>query len=644
MSNIEKKQKGGAAAPFVYYQPVVVNDQSARIVAQRQYAQQLKAAQQKATKSSDELGDKDLMNMLKNVNGLPNDMQKVFTQLNIFYKYKGLGAYDIDPSALATQYLQAMYQMKVAAFNKEQYNKAYEKLIDSDALNETAITDRGGLMAMGKDGQMHEISIQKYREQPQDYQLLSNSQLLQIRAQSPTSAFDNSAFNITNNGIGLSKVNKLIHEAMAQIGTLETSQNVVTQRKGKEMASGLQAIQDATYKGELHPEAGVDGLYDIKTLTKTQAEQAKRAIKYIYNILPDNAKTLLQLKSNDKNPQNYVLSVISDIVTGTLNETSSIERKLILDDEGNKPGGKSGKKTSDDSADDSDMHIDLLQNIIQGVGGSDSFLMLRDKDGRTYEVAGKSYPDLSVNANNPIPKETSLQSLLTTYHLSGVLDNTSKYAITFGDQILQNYDYKNIAYLNDSNAVRALIPVKMNDKGDINDRRFVPDFEFMSKHKELMKLIRDKGSINSPEVREYMINNKIVNPVSGEPDTSMFKEYLIVDGLGTSQEIRSDTYVSQITGDSKDRYVQMFKNSVFVNGGNEGSDYKYDFADHWFGIASDKLYQGMIFLPLTVNVVQGKTSAGTTLKQEHADMLERDAQQAQKRDNMHETSSDLLGL
>lgn len=76
--------------------------------------------------------------------------------------------------------------------------------------------------------------------------------------------------------------------------------------------------------------------------------------------MPDNAKTLLQLKSNDKNPQNYVLSVISDIVTGTLNETSSIERKLILDDEGNKPGGKSGKKTSDDSADDSDMHIDLL--------------------------------------------------------------------------------------------------------------------------------------------------------------------------------------------------------------------------------------------------------------------------------------------
>lgn len=57
--------------------------------------------------------------MLKNVNGLPNDMQKVFTQLNIFYKYKGLGAYDTDPSALATQYLQAMYQMKVAAFNKE---------------------------------------------------------------------------------------------------------------------------------------------------------------------------------------------------------------------------------------------------------------------------------------------------------------------------------------------------------------------------------------------------------------------------------------------------------------------------------------------------------------------------------------------
>lgn len=642
MSNVEKKQNGGAIPPFVYYKPVLVNDQSAIHVAQQKYAQQSKAS---SSKSSDELNDKDLMNMLKNVNGLPSDMQKVFSQLQVFYKYKGLGAYNTDPSALASQYLQAMYQMKVASFNKEQYNNAYKKLVDSDALNETAITDRGGVVAIGKDGQTHEISISTYRKSPQDYQLLSNSQLLQIRAQSPASAFDNQIFNVTNNGIGLSKVNELIKDAMSQIGTLESSQNVVTQRQGKEMASGLQAIQDATYKGDLHPEAGVDGLYDVKTITKTQAGQAKRAIKYIYNILPDNAKALLQLKSNDKDPQNYVLSVITDIVAGTLNSTNSIQRTLIEDKDGDKPGtSKSGKKSKDGSPDDADMHVDLLQNIIQGVGGSDSFFMLRDKDGRTYEVAGKSYPDLSVNSNNPVPRETSLQNLLTTYHLSGVLDNVSKYAITFGDQILQDYDYKNIAYLNDSNAVRALIPVKINDKGDANDRRLVPDFDFMSKHKELMKLIRDTGSLNSPEVREYMINNKIINPISGEPDTSMFKEYLVLNGLGTSQEIRSDTYVTQITGDSKDRYVQIFKNSVYIDKGNEGKDYKYDFADHWFGIASDKLYQGMIFLPLTTNVVQGKTSAGTTLKQEHADMLERDAQEAQRQESMRSTSSDLLGL
>jgi hypothetical protein len=42
----------------------------------------------------------------------------------------------------------------------------------------------------------------------------------------------------------------------------------------------------------------ISDLYKYKYLTKSQAEQAKKAIQYIYQTLPNNAKTLLKMKSD----------------------------------------------------------------------------------------------------------------------------------------------------------------------------------------------------------------------------------------------------------------------------------------------------------------------------------------------------------
>ena len=46
--------------------------------------------------------------------------------------------------------------------------------------------------------------------------------------------------------------------------------------------------------------ATVDNLYKGKYLTKSQAMQAQDALNYIYTILPDNAKTLLKTKKQNR--------------------------------------------------------------------------------------------------------------------------------------------------------------------------------------------------------------------------------------------------------------------------------------------------------------------------------------------------------
>ena len=642
MNNIFNLQSGGAAPPFSYYQPVFTNNQSARYLARQRQAQQLKTT--KTEKKEDAFDDKNMMQMLEKVNGLPNDMAQIFSQIQQFYKIKSAGLDEMDTSLLANQYLQTLYRIKVAAFNKHEYDNTYNQLVANNALNEKAITERGGLIAVDKDGKISEISVKKYKETPEDYELLSNSKLLQYRATSPDNAFKNDIFDITNNGIGMPVVNKLIQDAMKQIGTLESSENVVVQRKGSEMIQGIQALQQAAYNGDINPAAGVNGLYDVKTLTKTQTEQAKKAISYIYNMLPENAKTLLQLKSTDGEPKTHILQVITDFVNSNLDSTVSVERTLILDKDGEKPGSKSITKTTKttDSNDDSEMNNDLFQNIIQGRGGTDSTFVLRDADGYTIETSGKAYPNLSVNANSPIPEQCSLQHMLTINGVSGILGSTHKYAITFGDQPLLSTDLQNIAYVNDAKAIRVWLPVKVNDKAGTSDRRLIPDFEFVKQHKDLVKMINQKG-INHPDVQNYMQQLGLLN-ASGGLNTDIFHPYLVINGLGASHEITDDTYAQELTGKEKDRAKEIFLNSVFKDKGQEGKNYQYDFSDPWYGWGSDKLYKGQIFLPLTEDVLQGKTAAGTTIKQKHADILESDTQRASMQDNLKTTSANVLGL
>ena len=85
-------------------------------------------------------------------------------------------------------------------------------------------------------------------------------------------------------------------------------------------------------------------MYKIKSLTETQARQAQEAISYIYNQLPENAKQLLHIKSgkaSDKEALNYIKNVIIGQKVGmTTSSKQTIDRNLVEDTTGNKPGAK----------------------------------------------------------------------------------------------------------------------------------------------------------------------------------------------------------------------------------------------------------------------------------------------------------------
>ena len=77
----------------------------------------------KTKEDKGQLTNKDLMNLLGNIKGLPSDMEQIYSRLSRFFNLQDLG---ISTGDLSTQYLSAMHDLKRAEFNKQEYDKAYK--------------------------------------------------------------------------------------------------------------------------------------------------------------------------------------------------------------------------------------------------------------------------------------------------------------------------------------------------------------------------------------------------------------------------------------------------------------------------------------------------------------------------------------
>lgn len=632
---ILKMQSGGGMPPFTYYKPIAVNTQQPQQVSYDDGSSTKASAK---NGSSDELDDKDLLEMLGKIDGLPSDMNKVYDMMKTFYKEQELG---ISTSSLSSAYLLALQYLKTAKFNKEQFDNSYKTVSKNGGLNEVAINETGHIIARDKDNNIKYLTADDYINNRDKYMAFTNQDLLQIRAEDPDYAYKNGLFNAVNNGIGLSAVDKLIQQYMTQLGENEITNGGYVRNKGNGVIQGVEALQTAAKQaanaGYKFDASGItlEGLYKTKTLTKEQYTQAKHALSYIYQMLPDNAKTLLKVKTgSDKG----AVDLITNFITGQTSSTYEFTPDMEEDEKGRKVGSKSSESNPDDK-----INNDPFVNIIRGEGGTQSTYNMMDMDGRSYQVNGTAYPSLSRDPSKPIKAQLSLSDLMSENGLNGITPGNG-YAITFGSTILSSSDMEDVVAMNDGKAVRAIIPVK-SENGQV-----VPDLDFIKEHSELMDLINSKKqNMDDPEVQKALVEAGVINPYTGLPDMSRFRPYLCVNGLATSRNIKEPNMVHELTGDKLDSYVKIFENTLYEKEGDQGKARKYDFDTFttlnpldWFG-NYDRLYNGTIFIPLTQNALQAGSAAGTTIKQSQADEMETTYQKGELMTTANPTSSNLLG-
>ena len=108
---------------------------------------------------------------------------------------------------------------------------------------------------------------------------------------------------------------------MEQLGTSKATQAYSIYKQNDQVVKGVEVLKSLKDIG-IQPNITIDGLYEGKLITETQAQQAKAALSYLYNMLPSNAKTLLQLKSNNpQNPEQGAINILQTLITSRASST-----------------------------------------------------------------------------------------------------------------------------------------------------------------------------------------------------------------------------------------------------------------------------------------------------------------------------------
>ena len=621
---IFKFQQGGSTIPpLVSYQPIMITNGGASGTAST-------AGSSKSSEESSDLTDKDLLKMLKDLDGLPNDMQALTKVLQDFYIDQQYSPFP-NTANIASRYLQALLMMKDANFNKKQYDNAFNTIINNGGINELAINERGQLICVNKDGDFKYLKPEQLT-QTSDYQPVTNSELLRLRAYNPELVYDNKILGVVSNGIGINSVIKYIKDSISNLGTTDTSQQGYISTQQGQIITGIQtltnAIQTASQNG-IKFDGTTQDLYQYKIINKTQKEQADAALKYIYTTLPENAKTLLKTRTNSGTDQD-AQKLIATIISSQIDYTNQYDIEL--------KAGKTAQKASKDTSgtkDATEQETSFLSNIQQSIGGSTQGMTIDTGTGIQMTVEGSYYPQVT-KPNGDAITDTSMSQMLADSHLMSLIKNNK--SITYGDQKITPEQLKNITY-NNTGVLRANLPIKSD--GTVNLDLLV----------QYQQAEAEMNATNDPQKRGEILKKHGLSDLlksNGTPDEKKFGAFIVAEGYTTERNgIKKSDFVKYIK-DPSDEQIDLIKRSLTTGTGKDKQTPEIDTfsyfnpLDYIFGV--DDIFKAAVYIPISSNQLTAITGANQHIDYDEAMNLEQKYQSFEKNINQRPTSADILGL
>lgn len=618
----KRKYQAGGGLPFVGFTPVFATSERGSS----------KAANEEKTKSDEDLTTKDILTLLKDMDGLPSDMQLIVSSLQNFAMQDKMDPLGLSSSSdIASRYISLINKVKVAKFNREEYNQAFNQLKGNGGLNELAITSEGMLIGTNEEGDFKYFSPEdasKGKHTENGYSLLTNSNLLYLRANSLDAAFNHKLTTLAQNGIGMETINKLINDSISNLGSMQDSQEGYVKTKNGELIKGLQEFYKAMDASGDNFDGTINDLYKYKYLTKSQAEQAKKAMQYVYQTLPENAKSLLKVKSDGSDVG--AIKLIETIISSKENTQAQLDIDLV--------GGKTHSKIGTSSKDNTDLETSLPLNILKNVGGVDSYLDIDRGDGIHMSVRGTQFNLIKTPNGEPI-SDTSLGNMLQQSGLQSIVKDMRN--IQFGDQKISPEALSFITY-NNTGVTRANLPIKPD--GSVN----LDLLEAYEKAERDIDLSNDKSPEHIKEVYEQYGITSLLN-VDGTYNQSKFAPFMVTEGYTTDalSGIKESDFVTEFKGNI-DTAVSLMQKSLAVGSGKNIStpdidEFSWYNPADWFGW-TDTIYKGVIYIPITNNVNTAVFGANQSLDYDEALAQEEKYQNFEKMSSQRSTDASLLNI
>lgn len=616
--NKKKKYQAGGNLPFVSFTPTFATSEKG-------------ASTSSKSEDKDDLTTKDILELLKDMDGLPSDMAQILGSLRNFTMKDSLDPLGLSSSSnIASQYIKIINKIKEAKFNREEYNQAFNQLKGNGGLSELAITSEGYLIGT-KDGNFEyftpeEIFNKEHVEK--EYTLLTNSNLLYLRANSNDAAFNHKLITVAQNGIGIETINKLITDAITNLGTVTSSEEGYVKTKQGELIKGLDDFYKAVQNSDGNFNGTINDLYKGKFLTKSQAESAKKAISYIYNTLPTNARSLLKIKSDGS--EEGALKLIETLITTKEDKQTQFDLELV--------GGKTHKTTNTTNKDNSDLESSLPLNVLKNIGGVDSYIDIDKGDGIHMSIRGTQFNQIKTPSGEPI-SDTSLSTMLQNSGLQSIVKDMR--SIQFGDQKISPEALSFITY-NNTGLTRANLPIKSD--GSVN----LDLLELYENAERDIELSGDKSSENIKSIYEQYGITSLLN-ADGTYNQSKFAPFIITEGYTTDalSGIQTSEFVREYQGNS-DAAVALMQKSLAVGTGKnivtpEVDEFSWYNPADWFGW-TDTIFKGVIYIPITNNVNTAIYGANQNIDYDEALLQEEKYQNFEKMSDQRSTSADLLNI
>lgn len=621
MKIIPKFQSGGGFdSLFTVYNPATQRS--------RQQASHVeKSTKSESSEDKGKLTEKDLFTMLKDIKGLPNEMKSIVSNLIdtlSISKMTGVGLED-----LSTTYLQSLYKITQATDNKAMYDEAYKKAIETGSMTEPAITANGELVVQDNSGKVQKVTLENFVQNRSKYKnVLTVSNLLNLRAYDPSFAYDYTVFDTVNSSMGYSAFQKLIKQAVQSLGTDTVSRSMFSNEY--QASKGLEVLNELKDQEQLQDGSSVssDQLYRYKIINKTQKNQIDQLTSYISALLPNNAKVWAALKLGTSNREEATVKLI----TTYLASGSSSTNEVIVNPVSN--GHKKG------SSDEEDPKEGFWRQVQSGKGGSENTFNLLVGTSR-LSVDGKLY-----GAIPGITQNCSLGDFISNSNVGYIITDPKK--ITFGDINLSTDSFNDVMVNTSSGAFVTKLPI--DQTGKVN-------FEILDIYAKITDELKNRGLTKGTQ--EYLVNEAkllkkkgldvLIDSNTGLPNPKYFRNFLVLEGITSGKAYG----VEPING--KKQSINDIDSKLIINAGDDDELYdtlrkglsnkdrgEYELDNNFWSWNNDKLYRGNIYIPLNTNPLNAVNADENDIKTSTALEYEKAQQILSKRINQGSTESNLI--